>query len=341
MANILVTGGAGFIGSNFILYWLAHHPDDSVWNVDKLTYAGNVKNLASVANDPRYHFLHADINDKQTVDSLVKKQAITTIVHFAAETHVDRSLFEPQAFVMTNVMGTQSLLDIALANNLRFHHVSTDEVFGAIGEHETRAFTEETAYAPRSPYSASKAGADHLVRSYHISFGLPVTITNCSNNYGPRLFPEKLISLAITNLLEGKRVPVYGTGLQSRDWLYVEDHVRAIEAVLERGKIGETYCVGGMHTEITNLAVVETLCRLLEQDPKQSIEFVKDRPGHDFKYVVDWSKIRRELGWEPKRSFEQGLAETVEWYKQHEAWWKEIKSGAYREYYEKQYKNVK
>jgi dTDP-glucose 4,6-dehydratase len=340
MSKIIVTGGAGFIGSNFIHYWLEKHPEDEIFNVDKLTYAGNLENLKEVESNPKYHFIKADINDKSSLDHLIKSQKINKIVHFAAETHVDRSILDPSVFVTTNVLGTQTLLELARTNNIEhFHHISTDEVFGSIEKNEDWKFNEKTPYNPRSPYSASKAASDMLVKSYHTTFGLPVTITNCSNNYGPRLFPEKLISLAITNLLEGKKVPVYGAGDQSRDWLYVSDHASAIDAVISKGKVGETYCVGGMDSEITNLEVVKKICQLLGKDPEQNIEFVKDRAGHDFKYVIDWSKIKNELGWKPQYDFDQGLKKTVDWYVANTEWWKKIKSGEYTEYYTKQYQN--
>ena len=335
---LLVTGGAGFIGSNFVRYWLATHPNDRVINYDKLTYAGNLENLADVADTASYRFVHGDINDNALVEQVISEEGVDTIVHFAAETHVDRSLMGAGEFIQANVAGTHSLLEVALRNNIqRFHHISTDEVFGAIGEHEDRAFDEHTPYAPRNPYSASKAGSDHLVRAYYESFGLPITITNCSNNFGPYHFPEKLIPLVITNLLEGKKVPVYGRGLQSRDWLYVEDHCKAVDAVLHQGRVGETYCVGGLHHQITNLEVVQKICQLLDKDAEQHIEYVADRPGHDFKYVVDWSKIQNELGWKPATDFEQRLAETVRWYQDNTEWWQRVKSGAYRDYYAQQY----
>ncbi|HEY1013161.1 MAG TPA: dTDP-glucose 4,6-dehydratase, partial [Herpetosiphonaceae bacterium] len=324
---LLVTGGAGFIGSNFVRYWLQTHPADRVINYDKLTYAGNLENLADVAANPNYRFVRGDIADGALLDDVLASEQVDAIIHFAAETHVDRSLINGAEFVRTNVLGTQVLLDAALRNKIaRFHHVSTDEIFGAIGEHEERKFDEATPYAPRNPYSASKAASDHLVRAYHQSFGLPITITNCSNNFGPYHFPEKLIPLAITNLIEGKQVPVYGQGKQSRDWLYVVDHCKAIDLVLHNGVIGETYCVGGMHTEITNLEVVRKLCAILGRDPEQSITFVADRPGHDFKYVVDWSKINQELGWAPETDFDHRLEETVRWFQANEAWWRHVKS---------------
>lgn len=336
--SILITGGAGFIGSNFVRYWSDQYPQDRLINFDKLTYAGNLENLTGVAERPNYRFVHGDINDGRLLDEIITSEGVETIVHFAAETHVDRSLLSSAEFLRTNVMGTQSLLDAAMRHNVKhFHHVSTDEVFGAIGEHEQRKFDESTAYSPRNPYSASKAASDHLVRAYHLSFGLPITITNCSNNFGPYLFPEKLISLAITNLLEGKPIPIYGSGRQSRDWLYVLDHCKAIDLVLRKGQIGETYCVGGMHHEITNKEVAEKICQALGKDPEQWLTYVKDRPGHDFKYVVDWSKIHAELGWQPETDFEHRLNETVQWFVDNESWWRRVKSGAYRDYYEQQY----
>lgn len=332
--KLLVTGGAGFIGSNFILYWMKQHPDDQIVNFDKLTYAGNLENLKSVADNPNYSFVHGDICDQEAVEKSL--EGVDQIVHFAAESHVDRSISDPSSFVRTNVLGTQVLLTAALKNNTRFHHVSTDEVFGALELEDDNKFNPSTPYAPRSPYSASKAASDHLVRAYHITYGLPVTITNCSNNYGPYHFPEKLIPLAITNLIEDKKVPVYGDGLYTRDWLYVEDHCRAIEAVIQKGKIGETYLVGGMEELIPNIEVVKRILRLMGKS-EEMIEFVKDRPGHDRKYDVDWTKIRDELGWKPLYTFDEWLEKTVEWYKTNEEWWKKIKSGEYKDYYQKQY----
>ena len=333
--KLLVTGGAGFIGSNFVLYWTRNHPEDQVVNFDKLTYAGNLENLKSVESNPNYSFVHADITDSDAVNSAMS--GVDTVVHFAAETHVDRSIKEPFAFVKTNVLGTQVLLDAALKNNIkRFHHVSTDEVFGALTLDSKEKFNEHTPYAPRSPYSASKAGSDHLVRAYHITYGLPITITNCSNNFGPFMFPEKFIPLTITNLLEGKKIPVYGDGLYVRDWLYVEDHCRAIEAVLEKGKIGETYCVGGMSEPVANIDVAKKLLQLLGKD-ESSIEYVKDRPGHDRRYDVNWSKIKQEFGWSPQHNFDEWLEKTVDWYRTNQDWWKHAKSGEYQKYYEEQY----
>lgn len=333
--KLLVTGGAGFIGSNFIHYWLKNHPDDQIVNFDKLTYAGNLENLKEIQNNPNYSFVKGDICNPSEVDLVM--QGSDMVVHFAAESHVDRSIMEPGSFVLTNVVGTQVLLDSALKNSVkRFHHISTDEVFGALSLDSIEKFNENTKYDPHSPYSASKAGSDHLVRAYFDTFELPITITNCSNNFGPYHFPEKMIPLAITNLLEGKKVPIYGDGLYVRDWLYVEDHCRAIEAVLLNGKEGETYCVGGMAEDISNLDVAKKIIRILGKS-EDEIEFVKDRPGHDRRYAVDFSKIKNELGWEPLHTFDEWLEKTVEWYKTHEEWWRKVKSGEYKKYYEKQY----
>ncbi len=335
MSKIFVTGGAGFIGSNFILYWLENHPDDEIINFDKLTYAGNLENLKSVEQNPNYSFVKGDICNAQDVDQAM--QGIDIVVHFAAESHVDRSIMEPAAFVLTNVVGTQVLLDSALKNNVkRFHHVSTDEVFGALDLDSTEKFNENTRYDPHSPYSASKAGSDHLVRAYFDTFGLPITITNCANNYGPYHFPEKLIPLAITNLIEDKKVPVYGDGLYVRDWLYVGDHCRAIDLVLSHGKVGDTYCVGSLTQDVNNLEVVKKILRIMGKNDDM-IEYVKDRPGHDRRYAIDFSKIKNELGWEPAHTFDEWLEKTVQWYKDNESWWKEVKSGEYKKYYEKQY----
>ncbi len=336
--KILVTGGAGFIGSNFILYWLSHHKQDLVINLDKLTYAGNLDNLKSVENDPSYKFIKGDICDVDLVREVM--DGVDTVVHFAAESHVDRSIHKPSDFVFTNVVGTQVLLDAALEKKVEhFHHVSTDEVFGALDLNSQTKFNEETPYNPRSPYSASKASSDHLVRAYNHTYGLPITISNCSNNFGPYQFPEKLIPLAITNILEGKRVPVYGDGLYVRDWLHVEDHCRAIEAVLMNGIAGETYCVGGLTGEINNLSIIKKILILLGED-ESMIEYVKDRPGHDRRYAVDWSKINRELGWKPAYDFDMWLEKTVVWYKENESWWKKLKNAKFDEYYKKQYGDV-
>ena len=334
--KLFVTGGAGFIGSNFIQYWLDKHPQDEVVNYDSLTYAGNLENLKSVENNPKYSFVKGDITNSDQVSSALKGTDI--VVHFAAESHVDRSIHEPAVFVKTNVLGTQVLLDAALKESVkRFHHISTDEVFGSLSLHDGKMFSERTNYDPRSPYAASKAGSDHLVRAYHTTYDLPITITNCSNNFGPFQFPEKLIPLAITNILEGKKVPVYGDGLYVRDWLYVEDHCRAVDAVLKDGKIGETYCVGGLTEDINNLEIVKKILKLLDASEDQ-IEYVKDRPGHDRRYALDWSKIKNGLSWEPLHSFDGWLEKTVTWYKENPSWWKHIKSGEYKDFYDKQYK---
>jgi dTDP-glucose 4,6-dehydratase len=333
--KLLVTGGAGFIGTNFIHYWMQRHSQDVILNIDALTYAGNMENLASLSGNPRYTFVRADITDQKAVVSAM--QGVDTVVHFAAESHVDRSIHEPAPFVMTNVVGTQVLLDAALkAGVKRFHHISTDEVFGSLELGSEERFSEETRYDPRSPYAASKAASDHLVRAYYHTYGLPITITNCSNNFGPFHFPEKLIPLAITNILEGKKVPVYGDGKNVRDWLYVEDHCSAIELILEKGKIGETYCVGGLTSDIDNLSVVKKILTYMKKDESQ-IEFVKDRPGHDRRYAMNWTKIQKELGWKPQFDFDTYLVKTIEWFSTHESWWKRIKSGEYKTYYAKQY----
>lgn len=327
--KILVTGGAGFIGSNFIRYFLKRYPDDSVVNVDALTYAGNLENLREWQEDIRYRFVKGDIGDAVLIGPLVAE--CDAVVHFAAESHVDRSILGPEAFVRTNVFGTFVLLEAARKYGKRFHHVSTDEVFGSLGRDDP-AFNETTPYDPRSPYSASKAASDHLVRAYFHTYGLPITISNCSNNYGPYHFPEKLIPLVITNLLEGKKVPVYGDGRQIRDWLFVEDHCRAIDLVLRQGRIGETYCVGG-NGERENIWIVEELLRLLGKD-ETSIEYVTDRLGHDRRYAIDFEKIRTELGWEPSVSLEEGLQETVAWFRANTEWWQRVKSGEYQTYSE-------
>lgn len=331
--KILVTGGAGFIGSNFIRYWLNKNTDDEIVNLDCLTYAGNLENLKDVESDPRYKFVKGDICDKNLVDGLVKGKDL--IVHFAAESHVDRSIADSADFIRTNVEGTRVLLDAAKNNgHIRFHHISTDEVFGALGLNDPK-FTEDTPYDPRSPYSASKAAADHLVRAYWHTHDLPITISNCSNNYGPYHFPEKLIPLFITNLIEGKKVPVYGEGKNIRDWIYVDDHNAGVEAIIKKGRIGETYCLGGGN-ERMNIEITRNILELMGKGD-ELIEYVKDRKGHDFRYAIDYSKARKELGWSPKISFEEGLKKTIAWYEQNQTWWKKIKSGAYREYYNQQY----
>jgi dTDP-glucose 4,6-dehydratase len=334
--KLLVTGGAGFIGSNFVLYWIKKHPRDKVVNLDKLTYAGNLENLKEIEKNLRYTFIKGDICDPKAVRKAIK--GVDIVVHFAAESHVDRSILGPAVFIKSNVIGTQVLLNFALKEKVkRFHHVSTDEVFGALPLKSKKKFNEKTLYAPNNPYAASKAASDYLVRAYFKSFGLPMTVTNTSNNYGPYQFPEKLIPLAVTNLVEGKKVPIYGDGLYVRDWLYVEDHCRAIDLVLERGKIGETYCVGGMTKDVPNLEVIKEICQIMGKDFKKSIKFVKDRPGHDRRYAVDWQKIKRELGYKPKYDFDQWLKKTVRWYLENEDWWRKVKSGEYQRYYRRQY----
>lgn len=322
--KLLVTGGSGFIGSNFIHYWLQNHPEDSVVNFDKLTYAGHKENLIDIENNPNYSFVEGDICDRQAVDAVMKE--IDTVVHFAAESHVDRSISDPGPFIKTNVEGTFTLLESALQNGKkRFHHISTDEVFGSLPLDSTEKFTTTTCYDPRSPYSASKAGSDHLVRAYHETYGLPVTISNCSNNYGPYHHPEKLIPLAITNLIEGKKVPVYGDGLYVRDWLYVEDHCRAIDVILAKGAIGKTYLIGGLTEDIPNIEVIKRILKIMNKG-EESIEHVTDRPGHDRRYAVDWSKTQEELGWAPQHTFDEYLALTVKWYQDNQEWWKKIKN---------------
>lgn len=330
--KVLVTGGAGFIGSNFVHYILNTYPEYEVVTLDDLTYAGNLENLKSAEGNPKHRFVKGSITDVALVDGLVAECDL--VVHFAAESHVDRSIMDPGAFVVTNVHGTFVLLEAARKYNKRFHHVSTDEVFGALTP-DAKPFDESTPYDPRSPYSASKAASDHLVRAYFHTYGLPVTISNCSNNYGPYHFPEKLIPLALTNLLEDKSVPVYGDGLQVRDWLYVEDHCRAIDLIIHQGKLGETYCIGG-NAETENIVIVKKLLELLGKD-ESSIEYVKDRAGHDRRYAINFTKIKTELGWEPMVTLEQGLVKTVEWFKQNEDWWKNVKSGDYQKYYAEQY----
>lgn len=321
--KLLVTGGAGFIGSNFILYWLKKYPADKIVNLDKLTYAGNLENLKSVENNPNYSFVHGDICNQQLVNELTCD--IDTIVHFAAESHVDRSIVDPAPFVKTNIEGTYVLLEAALKNKVkRFHHISTDEVFGQLPLNSTEKFNENTPYDPRSPYSASKASADHLVRAYTTTYNLPATISNCSNNYGPYHFPEKLIPLAITNILEGKKVPVYGDGLYVRDWLYVEDHCSAIDLILQKGKLGDTYFVGSFTADIPNIEVIKKIIKIMGKD-ESAIEYVKDRPGHDRRYAIDWSKINKELGWKPEHEFDTALQQTVDWYVKNQDWWRKIK----------------
>ena len=349
--TILVTGGAGFIGSNFVLDWLAQS-DETVINLDKLTYAGNRANLAAITGDARHHFVHGDICDRPLLQKLFSEHRPRAVVHFAAESHVDRSIHGPAEFVQTNVIGTFSLLEEARAHwiplegdaksTFRFLHVSTDEVYGSLGAADP-AFAETSAYAPNSPYSASKAGSDHLVRAWHHTYGLPTLVTNCSNNYGPRQFPEKLIPLMIANALAGKPLPVYGDGQNVRDWLYVGDHCSAIRAVLGRGRPGEVYNVGG-NAEMKNLDVVHALCAALDMlrpdktgSRERLISFVKDRPGHDRRYAIDARKIAAELGWQPAENFKSGLTQTVQWYLDNAAWVADIQSGEYLRWIENNY----
>ncbi len=333
--RILVTGGAGFIGSNFIHYWLKNNPGDKIVHLDVLTYAGNLENLKDLEDNPDYEFVKGDICDNKLVEDIVK--GIDVIVHFAAESHVDRSVLDSSHFIRTNVEGTRVLLDAARNNGqIRFHHISTDEVFGAL-EMDDPSFNERTPYDPRSPYSASKAASDHLVRAYFHTHKLPITISNCSNNYGPFHFPEKIIPLFITNLLEGKKVPVYGEGKNIRDWIHVEDHNRGVEAIIKRGRIGETYCLGGGN-ELANIDLTKKILELMGKG-EEMIEYVKDRPGHDLRYAIDFTKAKSELGWEPLINFEDGLKDVIAWYKENEQWWRKIKSGEYLEYYKKNYGN--
>ncbi|MDR0462604.1 MAG: dTDP-glucose 4,6-dehydratase [Pseudomonadales bacterium] len=323
MTKILVTGGAGFIGSNFILYWLKNHPNDQIINVDALTYAGNLENLKSVADNPNYKFVKGDITNKEQMVKLT--EGVDLIVHFAAESHVDRSIRTPDIFLQTNVMGTAALLEAALVNKVpHFHHISTDEVFGSLDLNGDDKFTLQTNYDPRSPYSASKAASDHLVRAYGETFGLSYTITNCSNNYGPYQFPEKLFGLAITNLIDDLKVPIYGDGLNVRDWLFVEDHCRAIEQVILSGAKHKTYLVGGLLKDISNLDVIKMIIGLMGYN-EDKIEFVTDRAGHDRRYSVDWSELNKDLGWTPTVTLEEGLEKTIAWYKHNQSWWRALK----------------
>ncbi len=365
MHNLLVTGGAGFIGSNFVQHWLESHAEGRIVVLDALTYAGNRSNLAAVESDPRLAFVHGDICTPGLAESLLRERTLDTIVHFAAESHVDRSISGPDAFVTTNVIGTHELLKAARAvwmteqavtGPVRFHHVSTDEVYGTLSPTDP-AFHELTPYAPNSPYAASKAASDHLVRAYHHTFGLPVTTTNCSNNYGPYHFPEKLIPLVIVNILDGKPLPVYGDGQQVRDWLFVRDHARAIDAVLDRGRVGEVYNVGGRN-EWANIDIVRLICQLVDEqivtDPRlrarfpqtpaargamaaSLITFVTDRPGHDRRYAIDASKIETELGFAPEETFETGIRKTVAWFLSNESWWRAVMDGSYRAWIQQAY----
>ena len=357
MKNILVTGGAGFIGSNFIHYLLKNYEDICVVNLDLLTYAGNLDNLSQVCDDPRYHFAKGDIHDRALVEELFDQFAFDTVVNFAAESHVDRSITNPDIFLTTNILGTQTLLDVAkrhwkldpddkysyeFKEGVKYLQVSTDEVYGALGA--TGMFTETTPLAPNSPYSASKASADFVVRAYNKTYGMPVNITRCSNNYGPYQFPEKLIPLMINNVKHHKQLPVYGDGMQIRDWLYVEDHCKAIDMVCNGGKIGEVYNVGG-HNERPNIFIVKTIIEQLHDRLKDDgisedlIKHVADRLGHDRRYGIDPTKIKNDLGWYPETPFEKGIVLTIDWYLDHEEWMEHITSGNYQKYYEEMYKN--
>ncbi|WP_257287523.1 dTDP-glucose 4,6-dehydratase [Endozoicomonas sp. SESOKO2] len=380
MKSLLVTGGAGFIGANFVQYWIKQYPEHNIVVLDALTYAGNLASLDPIKDHPNYTFVHGNILDTKRVEGLLRNHKIDTLVHFAAESHVDRSITGPDAFLETNIIGTHSLLkaakkvwldeDLLQGKEHRFHHVSTDEVYGTLSLSEP-AFTEETAYAPNSPYAASKASSDHLVRSYQETYGLKTTISNCSNNYGPYHFPEKLIPLVITNILHDKPLPIYGDGKQIRDWLYVEDHARGIELVLNKGKVGENYNIGG-HNEWHNIDIVKLVCKLLNEsfqlpaliakdggnaenfgnnslsslqlkqrfptaksaiagNSESLIEYVKDRPGHDRRYAIDAAKTRSELGYEPKESFETGIRKTVEWYLNNQDWWLAVIDESYQD----------
>lgn len=349
--SIVITGGAGFIGSNFVHHWCENYPEDRVIVLDALTYAGNLNNLATLKDRKNFRFLQGDICDRALVDQLFAGENIDTVAHFAAESHVDRSILGPGAFVQTNVVGTFTLLESFrqhwLSNhqpdNYRFLHVSTDEVYGSLGVDDP-AFTETTPYAPNSPYSASKAGSDHLARAYFHTYGMPTIITNCSNNYGSYHFPEKLIPLMCINILLGKPLPVYGDGQNVRDWLYVRDHCQALDTVIHKGKAGETYNIGG-NNEVKNIDLVRMLCELMDElapdlpvKPAQNlITFVRDRPGHDRRYAIDASKIRTELGWQPQETVEGGLRKTIQWYLDHRDWWQPLLSKEYQEYYGKVY----
>ncbi|OJE01235.1 dTDP-glucose 4,6-dehydratase [Bacillus cereus] len=334
--KVLVTGGAGFIGSNFVRYMVKKYPEYNIVNLDSLTYAGNLENLKDIEKLSNYKFVKGDIADRQFINQLFKEEKFDYVLNFAAESHVDRSITNPDIFIQTNIQGTQVLLDAAKnAEVKKYLQVSTDEVYGTLGE--TGYFTEETPLASNSPYSSSKAGADLLVRAYHETFGLPVNITRCSNNYGPFHFPEKLIPLMIINALNDKQLPVYGDGLNVRDWLHVEDHCQAINLVLHKGKNGEVYNVGG-NNERTNIEIVKTILKALGK-PESLIKYVTDRPGHDRRYAIDATKLREELGWSPKYNFDTGIEQTIKWYLENQDWWKNIISGEYQEYFKNQYAN--
>jgi len=334
--KILVTGGCGFIGTNFIRLHLSEYPTDEIVNLDLLTYAGNPENLKDLESSARYHFVHGDIADAQLVDEVFRTHKIDAVVNFAAESHVDRSIENPQVFLRTNVLGTQTLLEAARRYGVqRFVQISTDEVYGSLGP--TGAFSETTPLAPRSPYSASKAAADHLVKAYYHTYGLPALITRCSNNYGPYQYPEKLLPLSIINMLHNREIPVYGDGMQRREWLHVSDHCRGIELVLHKGRVGEVYNIGGVN-EKPNIEVLRALLSIMGK-PESLLVHVQDRPGHDRRYAIDATKIRTELGWEPRVTFEKGLESTVKWYLDNHDWWERIISGEFKQYYERMYGN--
>lgn len=346
--NILITGGAGFIGSHVVRRLVTRYPENSIVNLDLLTYAGNLQNLKDIESADNYHFVKADISDAPALKEIFEKFDITHVIHLAAESHVDRSISDPLIFVKTNVLGTANLLQVAREhwkgelNNRLFYHVSTDEVYGSLPMDES-LFTEKTSYDPRSPYSASKAGSDHLVRAYFHTYGLPVVLSNCSNNYGPFQFPEKLIPLMLHNIMHSKPLPVYGKGINVRDWLYVEDHAKAIDTILHRGQIGETYNIGG-HNEWKNIDIVMLLCNLMDKKlgktegtSEKLITYVTDRAGHDLRYAIDATKIARDLGWMPEETFETGIQKTIDWYLNHQEWLDQVTSGSYQQYYEKMY----
>ena len=348
MKHILITGGAGFIGSHVVRRFVTQYPTYRIFNLDALTYAGNLENIKDIENQPNYTFVKGDIMDEAFLEDLFAKYSFDGVLHLAAESHVDRSITDPLAFVKTNVIGTMNLLNVAKKHwkgsfeGKRFYHISTDEVYGTLGE--TGLFTETTPYAPNSPYSASKAASDHFVRAYGETYGLPYVITNCSNNYGPNHFPEKLIPLFINNIIEKKPLPVYGDGKYTRDWLFVEDHAVAIDLVYHEAKNHETYNIGGFN-EWQNIDLVKLLCQQMDAklgreagESEKLITYVKDRPGHDLRYAIDASKINKELGWKPSVTFEQGLAKTIDWYLANEAWLKNVTSGEYQKYYEEQYR---